>query len=73
MGCVENMAEGHDNDACGKCIWTRVQVAYDTLTAKDRFECNDMNSNRDRLGVRCSCKEAERFCPFAGASFEHVY
>ena len=73
LGYVWNMAEGHDLDLFGKYIWTRVQGTDDTLTTKDKFEYDDMDSNRIRLGARYSYKGSERFVPYIGAAFEHEF
>ncbi|MDO4839404.1 MAG: autotransporter outer membrane beta-barrel domain-containing protein, partial [Desulfovibrionaceae bacterium] len=73
IGYVWNMAEGHDLDIYGKYIWTRVQGSDDTLTTKDKFEYDDMDSNRVRFGVRYTYKGSERFKPYVGAAFEHEF
>ncbi len=73
LGYVWNMAEGHDLDIYGKYIWTRVQGTDDTLTTKDKFEYDDMDSNRVRFGVRYTYKGSERFSPYVGAAFEHEF
>ena len=73
LGYVWNMAEGHDLDIYGKYIWTRVQGTDDTLTTKDMFEYDDMDSNRIRLGARYTYKGSERFSPYVGAAFEHEF
>ncbi|MDO4840854.1 MAG: autotransporter outer membrane beta-barrel domain-containing protein [Desulfovibrionaceae bacterium] len=73
LGYVWNMAEGHDLDVYGKYIWTRVQGTDDTLTTKDKFEYDDMDSNRVRFGVRYTYKGSERFVPYVGAAFEHEF
>ncbi len=73
LGYVWNMAEGHDLDIYGKYIWTRVQGTDDTLTTKDKFEYDDMDSNRIRFGVRYSYNGSERFKPYVGAAFEHEF
>ncbi len=73
LGYVWNMAEGHDLDIYGKYIWTRVQGTDDTLTTGDKYETDDMDSNRVRLGVRYSYKGSERFSPYIGAAFEHEF
>ena len=73
LGYVWNMAEGHDLDIYGKYIWTRVQGTDDTLTTKDKFEYDDMDSNRIRLGARYTYKGSERFIPYVGAAFEHEF
>ncbi len=73
LGYVWNMAEGHDLDIYGKYIWTRVQGTDDTLTTGDKYETDDMDSNRIRLGVRYSYKRSERFTPYIGAAFEHEF
>ena len=73
IGYVWNMAEGHDLDIYGKYIWTRVQGTDDTLTTKDKFEYDDMDSNRIRLGARYTYKGSERFVPYIGAAFEHEF
>ena len=73
LGYVWNMAEGHDLDIYGKYIWTRVQGTDDTLTTKDKFEYDDMDSNRIRLGARYTYKGSERFSPYVGAAFEHEF
>ena len=73
LGYVWNMAEGHDLDIYGKYIWTRVQGTDDTLTTKDKFEYDDMDSNRVRFGVRYSYNGSERFKPYVGAAFEHEF
>ena len=73
LGYVWNMAEGHDLDIYGKYIWTRVQGTDDTLTTKDKFEYDDMDSNRVRFGVRYAYNGSERFKPYVGAAFEHEF
>ncbi len=73
LGYVWNMAEGHDLDIYGKYIWTRVQGTDDTLTTKDKFEYDDMDSNRVRFGARYSYKGSERFSPYVGAAYEHEF
>ncbi len=73
IGYVWNMAEGHDLDIYGKYIWTRVQGTDDTLTTKDKFVFDDMDSNRVRFGVRYTYKGSERFVPYVGAAFEHEF
>ena len=73
LGYVWNMAEGHDLDVYGKYIWTRVQGTDDTLTTKDKFEYDDVDSNRVRFGVRYTYKGSERFSPYIGAAFEHEF
>ncbi len=73
MGYVWNMGCGHDLDIYGKYIWTRVQGTDDTLTTKDKFEYDDMDSNRVRFGVRYSYSGSERFKPYVGAAFEHEF
>ncbi len=73
LGYVWNMAEGHDLDIYGKYIWTRVQGTDDTLTTKDKFEYDDMDSNRVRFGVRYTYKGSDRFSPYVGAAFEHEF
>ncbi len=73
LGYVWNFAEGHDLDVYGKYIWTRVQGTDDTLTTKDKFEYDDIDSNRVRFGVRYSYKGSERFSPYVGVAFEHEF
>ncbi len=73
LGFVWNMAEGHDFDVYGRYIWTRVQGTDDTLTTKDKFEYDDIDSSRIRLGVRYSYNGSERFRPYIGAAFEHEF
>ncbi len=73
LGYVWNMAEGHDLDVYGKYIWTRVQGTDDTLTTSDKFEYDDMDSNRIRLGARYTYNGSERFVPYVGAAFEHEF
>ena len=73
IGYVWNMAEDHDLDIYGKYIWTRVQGTDDTLTTSDKFDFDNMDSNRVRLGVRYSYKGSERFKPYVGAAFEHEF
>ncbi len=73
LGYVWNMAEGHDLDIYGKYIWTRVQGTDDTLTTKDKFEYDDMDSNRVRFGVRYSYNGSERFKPYVGVAYEHEF
>ncbi|MDO4840592.1 MAG: autotransporter outer membrane beta-barrel domain-containing protein, partial [Desulfovibrionaceae bacterium] len=73
LGYVWNMAEGHDLDIYGKYIWTRVQGTDDTLTTKDKFEYDNMDSNRVRFGVRYTYNGSERFKPYVGAAYEHEF
>ena len=73
LGYVWNFAEGHDLDIYGKYIWSRVQGTDDTLTTSDKFEYDDMDSNRIRLGVRYSYAGNARFSPYIGAAFEHEF
>ena len=73
LGYVWNFAEGHDLDIYGKYIWSRVQGTDDSLTTKDKFEYDDMDSNRIRLGVRYSYAGNARFSPYIGAAFEHEF
>ena len=73
LGYVWNMGCGHDLDVYGKYIWTRVQGTDDTLTTKDKFEYDDMDSNRVRLGARYTYNGSERFVPYVGAAFEHEF
>ena len=73
IGYVWNMAEGHDLDIYGKYIWTRVQGTDDTLTTKDKFDYDDMDSNRVRFGVRYAYKGSERFSPYVGVAYEHEF
>ena len=44
-----------------------------TLTTKDRFEYDDMDSNRVCFGVRYTYTGSERFKPYVGAAFEHEF
>ncbi len=73
LGYVWNFAEGHDLDLYGKYIWSRVQGTDDSLTTKDKFDYDDMDSNRIRLGVRYSYAGNARFSPYIGAAFEHEF
>ncbi len=73
LGYVWNFAEGHDLDIFGKYIWSRVQGTDDTLTTSDKFEYDDMDSNRIRLGARYTYTGSERFIPYVGAAFEHEF
>ncbi len=73
LGYVWNFAEGHDVDVYGKYIWSRVQGTDDTLTTSDKFEYDDMDSNRIRLGARYTYTGSERFIPYVGAAFEHEF
>ena len=72
-GYVWNMGCGHDLDIYGRYIWTRVQGTDDTLTTKDRFEYDDMDSSRVRFGVRYTYSGSERFKPYVGAAYEHEF
>ncbi len=73
LGYIWNFAEGHDLDIYGKYIWSRVQGTDDTLTTSDKFEYDDMDSNRIRLGLRYSYAGNARFSPYIGAAFEHEF
>ncbi|MDO4839948.1 MAG: autotransporter domain-containing protein, partial [Desulfovibrionaceae bacterium] len=73
LGYVWNMAEDHDLDIYGKYIWTRVQGTDDTLTTGDKFEYDELDSNRMRLGVRYSYTGSERFSPYVGVAYEHEF
>ncbi|MDO4839313.1 MAG: autotransporter outer membrane beta-barrel domain-containing protein [Desulfovibrionaceae bacterium] len=73
LGYIWNFAEGHDLDVYGKYIWSRVQGTDDTLTTTDKFEYDDMDSNRIRLGARYTYTGSERFIPYVGAAFEHEF
>ena len=73
IGYVWNITEDHELDIYGRYIWTRVQGTDDTLTTRDKFEYDDMDSNRVRLGVRYAYKGSERFSPYVGAAFEHEF
>ena len=73
LGYVWNMGCGHDLDIYGKYIWTRVQGTDDTLTTGDKFEADDMDSNRIRLGVRYSYTGNELFKPYIGLAYEHEF
>ena len=73
LGYVWNVAEGHDLDVYGKYIWTRVQGTDETLSTGDKFEFDDMNSYRLRLGARYSYKGNEHFQPYIGAAWEHEF
>ena len=73
IGYVWDITDEHELNAYGKYIWTRVQGTDDTLTTKDKFEFDDMDSNRVRFGVRYSYKGSERFSPYVGAAFEHEF
>ena len=72
-GYVWNMAEGHDLDIHARYIWTQVQGTDVTLTTKDRFSFDDMNSNRVLAGVRYSYTGSERFKPYIGLAYEHEF
>ncbi|MDO4840757.1 MAG: autotransporter domain-containing protein, partial [Desulfovibrionaceae bacterium] len=73
IGYVWNITEEHDLDVYGKYMWTRVQGTDDTLTTSDKFEYDDMDSNRIRLGARYTYKGSERFRPYVGAAYEHEF
>ena len=73
LGYVWNITEDHDLDIYGRYIWTRVQGTDDSLTTKDKFVYDDMDSNRVRFGVRYTYKGSERFKPYVGAAFEHEF
>ncbi|MDO4839283.1 MAG: autotransporter outer membrane beta-barrel domain-containing protein [Desulfovibrionaceae bacterium] len=73
IGYVWNITEEHDLDVYGKYMWTRLQGTDDTLTTSDKFEYDDMDSNRIRLGARYTYKGSERFRPYVGAAYEHEF
>ncbi|MDO4839967.1 MAG: autotransporter outer membrane beta-barrel domain-containing protein, partial [Desulfovibrionaceae bacterium] len=73
IGYVWDITEDHELDVYGKYIWTRVQGTDDTLTTKDKFEYDDMDSNRVRFGARYSYKGSERFSPYVGVAYEHEF
>ena len=73
IGYVWNITEDHELDIYGKYVWTRVQGTDDTLTTSDKFEFDDLDSNRVRLGVRYAYKGSERFKPYVGVAFEHEF
>ncbi len=73
LGYIWNMAEGHELNMYGKYLWTMVQGTDDTLTTSDKFDYDDMHSNRVRVGVRYSYTGNERFKPYVGVSYEHEF
>ncbi len=73
LGYVWDITEGHELDVYGKYIWTRVQGTDETLSTKDKYEFDDMDSNRVRLGARYTYTGSERFSPYVGLAFEHEF
>ncbi len=73
LGYVWNFAEGHEINMYGKYLWTMVQGTDDTLTTSDKYDFDDMYSNRVRAGVRYSYTGSERFRPYVGVAWEHEF
>ena len=73
LGYVWNMAEGHELKVYGRYMWTMLQGTDETLTAKAKYDLDDMYSSRIRAGVRYSYTGSERFKPYVGAAYEHEF
>ena len=73
FGYVWNMAEGHELKVYGRYMWTMLQGTDETLTAKAKYDLDDMYSSRIRAGVRYSYTGSERFKPYVGAAYEHEF
>ncbi len=73
LGYVWNFAEGHNLDVYGRYFWTRVQGSDETLTTGDKFEFDDMDSSRVRLGARYAYNGNELFRPYVGIAWEHEF